>query len=409
MTISVDWADTQIIDVELSDLTLVSGTVYTFDTDAFRLTLKDLEDDADGMPWPRTHDHNTEVTIFGTTFARQVIILPPYSVRFPDQQISVILQGSNNNIADVANGILVQNQAQVIPTNSAGLTAPGFTDEDRIVLNYLKNINQKIFVNTELVAAGDGSARTPYNNIADALDDAEANGIRELVFLADATLDRNLKNFSVEGLGLAVIDMNGQDTTGTTFRDIRVRGASTATNFWSIIVGGFDDGTSGVFGGYIDVNWVGTVTMAAGGVSLFTNVAPAPLPGFTPTFAMPSGAFHQSSIENLLSDLTLTGFDFALHTLEITMIGGTVTIDNTCTAGTIRIRGTGKVIDNSAGTTVDTTGLVDPTQLRESWTRLGLNPDDPFTDTPTQMSSQSGDIVVDLTGDGETSTTQTRQ
>lgn len=31
------------------------------------------------------------------------------------------LEGSNNNIWDVENGILNQNQVQVIPTNSAGL------------------------------------------------------------------------------------------------------------------------------------------------------------------------------------------------------------------------------------------------------------------------------------------------
>ncbi len=49
------------------------------------------------------------------------------------------------------------------------------------------------------------------------------------------------------------------------------------------------------------------------------------------------------------------------------------------------------------------------TKLSEAHTRLGLNADDPFTDTPTQFSSASGDINIAATGDGETSTTQTRQ
>ena len=48
-------------------------------------------------------------------------------------------------------------------------------------------------------------------------------------------------------------------------------------------------------------------------------------------------------------------------------------------------------------------------QLSEIHTRLGLNPVDPFTDTPTQFSSQSGSIVIDVTGDGDTSATQTRR
>lgn len=47
-------------------------------------------------------------------------------------------------------------------------------------------------------------------------------------------------------------------------------------------------------------------------------------------------------------------------------------------------------------------------RLREVWTRLGLNPDDPFTDTTNRFSSQSGSIQVEVTGDCETTTTQTR-
>ena len=216
-----------------------------------------------------------------------------------------------------------------------------------------------MFINTDNVAVGDGSARSPFNSIGAGLDFAEAQGIRTLAFLADATLDRNLKNFSVEGLGQALLDIDGNDTTGSVFRDIRVRGASTATNFWSVIVGGFDDGTAGLFGGYIDVNWVGTATMAAGGLTIFTNVAPAPVPGLPAVFQMPSGAFHRSSVQNCTADIILSGFDFALHELDISMNGGTVTIDSSCTAGSIVVRGVGKIVDNSAGTAVDVTGLID--------------------------------------------------
>jgi hypothetical protein len=55
-----------------------------------------------------------------------VEILAPYSVEFtPDSQYSVRLAGANNNIFDVEGGILVQNQVQVIPTNSAGLVVVG--------------------------------------------------------------------------------------------------------------------------------------------------------------------------------------------------------------------------------------------------------------------------------------------
>jgi len=120
VAVSVDW-HTGVISVPKADLTLVSGTLYELDTDAFRLTLKDLEDDPAGMPWTKTHDHSAEFTVAGTTFARVIEIIPPYKVEFEDGQYSVRLTGSNNNIFDVENGILVQNQVQVISANSAGL------------------------------------------------------------------------------------------------------------------------------------------------------------------------------------------------------------------------------------------------------------------------------------------------
>jgi hypothetical protein len=50
-----------------------------------------------------------------------VEILNPYSNEFEDGQYTIVLKESNNNIFDVENGFLVQNQVQVIPTNSAGL------------------------------------------------------------------------------------------------------------------------------------------------------------------------------------------------------------------------------------------------------------------------------------------------
>lgn len=121
MAISIDYGNTNIISVPKADLTLVSGTLYELDTNTFRLWLKDLEDGEVGMSFPKTNIHNTEVTVAGTTFARTIEILPPYSVEFEDGQYSVRLTGSNNNIFDIENGILVQNQVQVIPGNSAGL------------------------------------------------------------------------------------------------------------------------------------------------------------------------------------------------------------------------------------------------------------------------------------------------
>ena len=120
MAISINPA-TFVITVPKADLLFVSGTLYEHDTEAFRLELIAWEDDEAGMPFPRTHTHNTEVTIVGTTYARFIEIQSPYSVEYEDGAYSVRLAGSNNNFFDVENGVLVQNTVQIIAANSAGL------------------------------------------------------------------------------------------------------------------------------------------------------------------------------------------------------------------------------------------------------------------------------------------------
>ena len=116
----VDWG-TKVIHVPQSDLAFVTGVTYELDTDWFRLTLKDLEDDADGMPFLDTHRHNTEVTVAGATFARVIEIINGYQVEFEDTgtHYTIRLVGSNNNI--FADGVLIPHMYGIISTNSAGL------------------------------------------------------------------------------------------------------------------------------------------------------------------------------------------------------------------------------------------------------------------------------------------------
>ena len=114
--ISIAWAS-GVITVPQSDLTHLGGTTYELDLDVFRLALKNLEDDEEGMPWPRTHNHNTEVTLAGITFARSIEIIKPYTVLFEDGVYGVNLINANSNIPDV----LVRNSVSVNTQNSAGL------------------------------------------------------------------------------------------------------------------------------------------------------------------------------------------------------------------------------------------------------------------------------------------------
>jgi len=121
MAITVDWPS-KVISIPQDDLTLVTGSLYEADTEVIRMSLHALSAGEEGMPFPRIFKHNTEVTVAGTTFARTIEIINGYSITFtPDSQWSVRLSGSNNNLFDSENGILNQNQVQVIGQNSAGL------------------------------------------------------------------------------------------------------------------------------------------------------------------------------------------------------------------------------------------------------------------------------------------------
>jgi hypothetical protein len=133
MALSLDPA-TKVITIPQADLTPVSGTLYELDTNQFRLDVGVLLASEPYIWMDYAFRHNTAVTVAGTTFARTIEFINGFSIEFEDGAYSVRLAGSNNNIFDVENGILVQNGVQVISQNSAGLVqVSGTVDTDKIV------------------------------------------------------------------------------------------------------------------------------------------------------------------------------------------------------------------------------------------------------------------------------------
>ena len=127
MATTINW-ETKVISVLRDDMPLIQSTtteIRGLDVDDFRMELKDIEDNVEGVPFPDTHTHNTEVTLGGLTLARVVEILDPYTITFEDGQYAVNLSGANNNIADKTN----VNQVSVRSNNSAGLISSGLTLE----------------------------------------------------------------------------------------------------------------------------------------------------------------------------------------------------------------------------------------------------------------------------------------
>jgi hypothetical protein len=129
--ISVDWGE-KIIYVPLTFLTLVAGdgsngSLFELDVNEFRLALKDLEDDDEGMAFPDTHRHNTEVVLSGVTYARTFEVINDYVIKFENDDPSIYgvrCVGANHNLADVK----VVDSVSLIVGNSAGLVVTENTD-----------------------------------------------------------------------------------------------------------------------------------------------------------------------------------------------------------------------------------------------------------------------------------------
>ena len=103
MAISVNWPN-KIITVPKADTQLVDvgpPEIRELNVDTFRLALKDLEDNEEGMMFPDTHKHTTETTLGGVTYARFVEIINGYTLTFEDGNYAVNLYGANNNLSDV--------------------------------------------------------------------------------------------------------------------------------------------------------------------------------------------------------------------------------------------------------------------------------------------------------------------
>ena len=226
MPISVTWA-TKVINVPQDYLNPLGGGIYEFDINEFRLDLRALEDDEEGIPFKITHSHNTEVTVGGVTLARVVEIINGYTVTFEDGQYAVNFLGANTNIGDVTN----VNQVSIRPSNSAGLvTSAGIEAleyERSVLIDVVNGVSGTIYPS--------GTHRSPVNNLADALTICNARGFHKIIIHGNITFDSgdNIDDFTVEGQGqgFTTITLDSCSCSNTEFLNCTLQGTiSSGTN-----------------------------------------------------------------------------------------------------------------------------------------------------------------------------------
>ena len=343
MAISIDWG-TKIIFIPKADTQLVQAVpteIRQLDLDAFRLTLKDLEDDDEGIPFPDTHEHVSPFTVGGATLARAVKIINGYTVTFEDGQYAVNLSGANSNVGDVTN----VNQVSIRSANSAGLT---FSEEinDQSYLG-------KIWIDVDFGNPGTAFSRgTPTNTVNNWPDAAVINATRKF------------NNFNVTGtLFLPVLE----DVSRFTFDSLSpLRGQAICQGnpvascvFERLAMGGVVSGQAS----YRECQFLDGFTGMEGvavtcGLSGVLNCNPTATEGVVlkDCFSAIAGNDRpeirlNSSVQNVqvrgyFGGLTLTGFDQG-QGASFDFDAGILELDATCTAGVVVVRGNCQLIDNS--------------------------------------------------------------
>jgi hypothetical protein len=354
MTIFINPA-TFVINVPKADLTLIQSTpneIRELDSNLFRHWLDDWMDSEDGIYLPKTHVHNTVVTIDGLDYARTIEVLTPYTVTFEDAQYQVNIVGSNNNIHSRRN----PNQVSLVPSNSAGLVGIRATEDGaydgRVVYDPVNGV------------AGTGypigTYARPSNNVADAKLIAQVRGLGEFQ-LAPGNYSfgagDDLSGFVVCGshaIRTFVQVAAATTVTDVQFEDLILNTSTLDGNTYlkhCVVseVGGFFGFAEGcVLTGNITItpNTANTyfVDCKSGCVGLGTTDLPK--------IDLSAPGTHNLAFRNWAGPIKFVNSTNAANTVCLDVGGGgEVIIDSTCTAGMIYIRGVSS-ITNTSGMTV---------------------------------------------------------
>lgn len=219
------------------------------------------------------------------------------------------------------------------------------------LVNELGFLEKQIWVNLELGSNGDGSQELPFNNINDAIDKAETDGIRVIDLIGDITLSRNFNNFILKGIGEPEVDFNGQSIKNSKFVNCRIKGAYTnganaRFEDCELLDGAFLEGT------YDHCDLSGDLTCQADSIVLMKDCVSS-IPGTgRPTISMNAASTAQLSMRGYSGGMTISDCNNALDRVTVEMHPGATTFDSSCTDGVMVVRGVGVFVDESAGANV---------------------------------------------------------
>jgi len=348
MAISIDWGN-RIINVPRADMTLLQLTpveIRELDLNLFRLELKSLEASEDGMPFPITHNHNTEVSLGGLVYARIIEITNGYTVTFEDGVYSVNLAGANSNVGDVINA----NQVSVRSANSAGLIsnrAIEYSSFNSGVIIDVANLSGKAVSGTTFPA---GTEQSPSTNESDAYLISEVRGFSDIKIKGNLNItnvvDWSSHNFYGESITKTLITIDAAATVNSCeFYEASITGTLDA---YAQLERCLISNLNYVNGLLIDCALAsGTITLGAGTQALFENCYSAVAGTSTPIVDM--NGTGTVVIRGYKGGIQLDNYS-GVGSSSLDLDSGQIKLNPAnITSGIFVVRGVGKLIDSSTG------------------------------------------------------------
>lgn len=364
MAISVNHA-TRVISIPKADLALIQSVpteIRELDLGQFKLWMRDWEDGEDGITMPPVLNHNSEVTVGGLTLARVVEIINGYTVTFENGAYAVNLTNANSNVGDVVN----VNNVSVRANNSAGLV--------NIRAMEFPAYQSGIVIDTANGVAGalypTGTMARPSNNMADALTIAGVRGVNTFIVKGNLTLDTgdNVSGYILKGENpiTTFITVNtGAVVADTQFEDCMMFGS--VLDGYAYVKHVYVSGVTGIEGFLEGCVLADTIQLTPSGAAhtFFVDCKSACVGlGSTdlPKIDM-AGTSRHVAFRNFSGPVKIINSTDAANTVCLDVgSGSTITLDASCTAGTVTVRGIANVINNSAMTVIST-AQIDQTSI----------------------------------------------
>jgi len=358
MTISVN-CSTYVITVPKADLTLIQSSpteIRELNSNTFRMWLADWADSEAGQPMPYPFRHNTEVVIDGLAYARTIEILSPYTITFENGTYQVNIVGSNNNIHSKKN----VNSVSVVPNNSAGLVNIRAAEDGA----FGKEVAVDIAHGVGGTAYPAGTHAAPSNNITDAKLIASVRGFEVFVIHDSLTLDTgdDLSGYVLRGenaIATQVTVNAGAVVTGTQFEDMILTGT---LDGYAYLKHCYVSNVAGLEG-FLEGCMISGALSTTGTQNIYFVDCKSGCVGLG-TVDLPvldlSGTARHVAFRNFAGPIKITNSTDPANTICLDIASGaTITLDASCTAGTVYVRGIANIINNSA-MTVSTEALQNP-------------------------------------------------